>query len=450
MIKGLTPCVLFAVLLVLTPVDRHAAAEPLAFVGVTVIDGDGGAPIEPGAVVVRGDRIVAVGPASEVAVPDDARVIDGNGMTVLPGLADMHVHLLGGWDGVTVDMLGYQRYLNALLYAGVTTVFDTGNVMPYILQIRDAVAAGTIAGPRIYAVGSLLDGPDPVWPPISIVVASEAQVPAIVDLLANSGVDAVKAYKGLSIPVLQEIVRAASERALPVVADMWSRTGSYDVAATGVHALAHLPSRTVDAATLEVLQENDIAVITTLAAKESFARDRLADLAFLAHPLVSDTSLPAFTEALRTHAARQPTAEEAASVARWKNSVRAGKENALALQEAGVMLVAGTDAPYPGTLLGEGIHRELELLVEGGLTPLQAISAATRNAARLMRADDWGTLAAGKRADLLLVRGRPDRVIADTRNVVMVVQGGRIIDREALRYDPEEDPGFGGGVAVDR
>lgn len=450
MFRDLTLCVLVAAAVVLGPVAGHALAEPLAFVGATVIDGNGGAPIEDGTVVVRDDRIAAVGPAAEVAVPGDARVIAANGMSVLPGLADMHVHLLGGWDGVTVDMLGYQRYLNALLYAGVTTVFDTGNVMPYVLQIRDAVAAGTIAGPRIYSVGALLDGPDPVWPPISIVVASAAQVPDTVDLLANSGVDAVKAYKGLSIPVLREVVRAASERSLPVIADMWSRTGSYDVAATGVHALAHLPSRTVDAATLAVLKENDIAVITTMAAKESFSRERLADLTFLTHPLIADTSLPAFTESLRTHAARQPTAEEAPVIERWKNSVKAGKENARALQEAGVMLVAGTDAPYPGTLLGEGIHRELELLVEGGLTPLQAIAAATRNAARLMRADDWGTLAAGKRADLLLVRGRPDRVIADTRNIEMVVQAGRVIDREALRYDPEKDPGFGGGVAVDR
>ena len=305
-------------------------------------------------------------------------------------------------------------------------------------------------GRGFYSVGSLLDGTDPVWPPISIVVASAAQVPGIVDLLADTGVDAVKAYKGLSVPVLQELVRAASERSLPVVADMWSRTGSYDTAAAGVAALAHLPSRAVDAATLEVLQANGTAVITTLAAKESFARERLADLAFLEHRLVSDTSLPAFTDALRQHAAREPTAEEAPMIARWQNSVRVGKENALALHEAGVMLVAGTDAPYPGTLLGEGIHRELELLVEAGLTPLEALSAATGNAARLMQADDWGTLAAGKRADLVLVRGRPDRTVSDTRNVEMVVQGGRVLDREALRYDPATDPGFGAGVAVDR
>ena len=435
---------------VLVPVAEVAAAEPTAFVGGTVIDGNGGPPLSNGTVLVDGDRIAAVGPASDVDVPEDARVVDASGMSVLPGLADMHVHLLGGWDGVTVDMLGYQRYLNALLYAGVTTVFDTGNVLPYVLQMRDAVASGAIAGPRIYSVGALVDGPDPVWPPISIPVASTAQVPGVVGLLADSGVDAIKAYTGLSVPILTELVRAASERGLPVVADLWSRTGSYDVAATGVAALAHLPSRPIDAATMEVIQSRDIAVITTLAAKESFSLERLADLGFLEHPLIADTSLPAFLTALRNHATRERTAEEAQSVARWSASVRVGKENALVLQRAGAMLVAGTDAPYPGTTLGEGIHRELELLVEAGLTPLQALSTATRNAGRLLKQDDWGTLAPGQRADLVLVRGRPDQNIGDTRSIEMVVQGGRIVDREALRFDPERDAGLGAGVAVDR
>ena len=436
--------------LLATVADRPAAAEPLAFVGATVVDGNGGAPLENGTVLVDGETIAALGRASEVEIPADARVVDAAGMTVLPGLADMHVHLLGGWDGVTVDMLGYQRYLNALLYAGVTTVFDTGNVLPFILQMRDAVAAGTIPGPRIYSVGSLVDGADPVWPPISIVAASASQIPGIVDLLARSGVDAVKAYKGLSVPMLREVVGAATERSLPVIADMWSRTGAYDVAASGVTALAHLPSRDIDDATLEVLRAGDVAVITTLAAKESFSRERLADLGFLDHPLIADTSLPAFTKALRNHAAREPTAEEAPGVARWKMSLRVGKENAAKLLRSGVMLVAGTDAPYPGTLLGEGVHRELALLAEAGLTPLEAISTATRNAALLMEADDWGVLAPGKRADILIVRGRPDRRIGDTRNVEMVVQGGRILDRDALRFDPGTDPGFGAGVAVDR
>jgi len=139
---------------------------PVALVGGVVIDGNGGTPVENGVVVVRDGRIEAVGDADGVRVPSEARVIDLEGRTVLPGLADMHVHLMGGWDGVGSDWLGYQRYLNALLYSGVTTVFDLGNVMPFVLQLRDEVAAGTIAGPRIYCVGPLVDDADPSWPPL--------------------------------------------------------------------------------------------------------------------------------------------------------------------------------------------------------------------------------------------------------------------------------------------
>ena len=123
--------------------------------------------------------------------------------------------------------------------------------------------------------------------------------------------------------------------------------------------------------------------------------------------------------------------------------------NVKTLSDAGISLVAGTDAPFPGVLLGEGIHRELELLVEAGLTPLQAISAVTRNAAELLKADDWGTLQAGKVANLIVVSGRPDQNISDTRNIEFVMQGGREINREALKFDPATDPGFSAGRAVD-
>jgi len=123
--------------------------------------------------------------------------------------------------------------------------------------------------------------------------------------------------------------------------------------------------------------------------------------------------------------------------------------NVSILNKAGVMIVAGTDAPYPGVMLGDGIHRELELLVEAGMTHLEAIRAATADAAKLMGADDWGVLADGKRADLIVVDGRPDRDIGDTRNIKLVMQKGRILDREALRFDPATDPGFGTGNPVD-
>lgn len=119
------------------------------------------------------------------------------------------------------------------------------------------------------------------------------------------------------------------------------------------------------------------------------------------------------------------------------------QKNAKRMAEAGILLAAGTDAPYPGVFQGEGIHRELELLVEVGFTPLEAISMATRNAALLMNAaEEWGTVAPGKLANILLLAGQPDKNISNTRNIEIVIQAGKILDRNALKFDLKKDPGF--------
>src|SRR5215469_13535034 len=101
-----------------------ASAQSIAFTNVRIVDGNGGAPVEHGTIVIDERKIVAVGPTVNISIPPGVRTLDEGGRTALPGLADMHVHLTGGWDGISADMLGYQRYMNALLYAGVTTVLD--------------------------------------------------------------------------------------------------------------------------------------------------------------------------------------------------------------------------------------------------------------------------------------------------------------------------------------
>jgi len=423
--------------------------SPVALIGGVVIDGNGGTPVENGVVLVRDGRIEAVGEAASVRIPTDARVIDLEGRAVLPGLADMHVHLMGGWDGVGSDWLGYQRYLNALLYSGVTTVFDLGNVMPFVLQVRDEVAAGTIAGPRIYCVGPLVDDADPSWPPFSVGLVIDSQVADVVAMLERSGVDAVKAYGGLSVPLLRELVEVASESSLPVIADLWDRNGSYDLTATGIAALAHAPTREIDQLSFDLIVEKKTMVLTTLAVQESHSRRRFGDIAFLNYPLIAETTPPAFLAALREHATQDLTDEDKKAAAASGVKLEIATKNVQRLHRAGVVLVAGTDAPYPGVAQGEGLHRELELLVEAGLSPLEAITSATRNAALLIGAEDWGTIAPGSVADLLVVDGRPDRDIRRTRDIHMVMQGGRILDRDALGFDPDSDPGFAVGAAVD-
>ena len=427
------------------PAPDGDAGSPgeLAVTNAVIIDGLGGEPVPNGVVVVRDGRIVAAGPASDVSVPDGATIMDAGGGAVMPGLADMHVHMVGGWDGVSTDMLGYRRYLNALLHAGVTTVLDVGNVLPFIQQIRAEVDAGRIPGPRIHMVGPLVDGPVPIWPPITYATSEASGMRTHAAQLAAAGVDALKGYAGLDTEMVDSLVRAGADHGLPVVVDLGTR-GDYATAVeSGVAARAHAPSGPFTDEEIAAMVRNGTATITTLAVLESFARRRLQDLAFLDHPLIASTTAPWFLDALRAHATRSLTEAEAERAAAIEERLMAAMANVKQLHDAGVLLVAGTDAPYPGVFQGEGVHRELELLVEAGLTPLQAITAATRNAAILMRAqDEWGSIAPGMAADLLVVRGNPAEDIGATRDIVAVIQGGVVLDRAQLVFDALNDPGF--------
>jgi imidazolonepropionase-like amidohydrolase len=419
-----------------------AAGRARAFTHAVILDGRGGPPVESGTVVVRGDRIEAAGPSGAVVIPAGADVLDLRGRTLMPGLADMHVHLLGGWDGESVEMLGYRRYLNALLYAGVTTVLDTGNVTPFVVQMRDEIAAGRLTGPRIYCAGPLVDGPDPLWPPISYSVASVDQVPRVIRQLKASRVDIVKAYAGLSVPVVWALAAEARKASLRVLVDQSWRNGSLELAAGGIAAFAHAPDFLFGGDEgLAMLKQRGVMFISTLSVVESKSRRRLQDLAFLAEPLIRDTTPPDFLSSLR---ADKPSANwERGAMQENEKRFRQQSANLKRVFDAGIAIAAGTDAPYPGVFQGEGIHHELELLVEAGLTPLQAITAATANAAKLVGAgDEWGTIEPGRLANLVVVNGRPDRVVGDSRKIEMVFWQGRQVNRERLKFDAATDPGF--------
>jgi imidazolonepropionase-like amidohydrolase len=438
-----------------TTVAASIAAIPVqqqnitAITNVRIIDGNGGNPIPHGVVIFQDDQITAVGPSDEISVPAGAKVIDGAGKTALPGLADFHTHLVGGWDGDRVDILGYRRYLNSLLYSGVTAVFDAGNVLPYVQQMHQEIEQGRLTGPRIFFAGPLIEGADPVWPAISYAVSSVAQLPGYVGQLKAAGVHAIKAYGGLSLMQLGALVRAAQRDSLDVIVDAWGANGSADVARTGVRAFAHVSGRDMTDETITVMVEKGVANITTLTVVESFSRRRLQDLGFLSGDLIAHTTPSWMLQELTDEAMRPLTQADTAVMERSCVALEAGKRNVKRLFDAGVLLVAGTDAPYPGVFFGEGIHREVELLVEAGLTPLQALTAATKNAAILMDvAEEWGTLEPGRRADILIVAGNPAETIGDTRQVEIVVQGGRVVDRRALQFDPASDPGFRTGVKV--
>ena len=417
--------------------STFAGAQSIAFTNVRIVDGNGGAPIEHGTIVIEGRKIVAVGPSSNMSIPTGARTIDEGGRTAMPGLADMHVHLTGGWDGVSADMLGYQRYMNALLYAGVTTVLDTGNVESYVLQLRAETAAGRLLGPRIYCVGPLVDGPDAFWPELSRPVVSQDQIPGLVRQLADEKVDLIKLYAGLSDLEVQAVSTEAKKYKLRTIIDVHSRNGSLEPMLEGIAGWAHLPGRKLSDEAIAIAKDKQVFFITTLSVFESFTWRRFQDMAFLDQPLIADTT-PAFALADLRKLAPEELKKHPPLTA-----LSNAESNVKHLMQTGILVAAGTDAPYPGDFQGEGIHRELELLVESGLTPLEAITIATKNAARIMNAEtEWGTLEPGKLANIVMVDGKPDQNISDTKKIVAVVKEGKVLDRSKLKLDPATDPGY--------
>ena len=437
LLASLIVCVCF------TPLLAAAQERPIAITHVRMIDGRGGATVEDATIVLRGNAIEYVGPAPGAKVPADAQVISGAGKTVLPGLADLHVHLQGAWDGTSVDMLGYQRYFNALLYAGVTTVMDTGNYQPWVLQLRQEQAAGRLRAPRIYCVGAMFDAADPAWPDLAYAVTSRYQLPALVERDRLAKVDMIKAYANLSDRMLRRLVQEANKAGLRIVVDQWDRNGSPDLVATGIAGFAHAPTRKMSADEIAFYRDKGLFDISTIVVHESFARTRFADTRFLRESLLADTMPPWFLSETEEYAKKAQTDEEKKETEAAVQEFEESGRNVKKLWDAGVLLAAGTDAPYPGVFQGESLHHELELMVRAGLTPLQAIQSATFNAARIMKAEkEWGSLQAGLRATLLLVAGQPDKNISDTRKIEMVIQDGRVLDRAALKYDPKKDPGY--------
>ncbi len=420
-----------------------AQEKPIAILHARLIDGIGGPPIDDGVLILEGSKIIYSGPANAASVPAGAQLIEAKGKTVMPGLADMHVHLQGGWDGISMDLLGYQRYLNAMLYSGITTLMDTGDYQPWILQLRQEAASGHLLSPRIYCTGAMIDAADPAWPDLAYALSSRTQIPELVLRDKRAGVDLIKGYANLSDRMLRRLVEEAHKEKIRVVIDQWERNGSPDLVQTGIDGFAHAPTRKMPTEDIQLIQQRGLFVITTLVVEEYSGRRRLADLAFLREPLIADTTPPWFLTELHAEATRSLSDTEKSDVQRSAAGFDEMKRNVKKLFDAGVLLGAGTDAPYPGVFQGEALHHELELLVAAGMTPLQAIRLATFNAARIMHAEEeWGSLQAGRIANIVIVAGNPAESISDTRKVEVVILKGKILDRASLRFDPKRDPGF--------
>lgn len=446
-----SPVAFLALLLQLgVPAPAGAPPEPapLVIAHATVIDMTGAPPRRDVSVLVRGDRIVAVAPAATLAVPADARVVDATGKYLIPGLWDMHVHLGQATAAA----------LPVLLAEGVTGVRDMGSDFTLIQRWRREIAEGTRPGPRIVAAGPILDGPEhaPAGSRERIGVADPARARQLVDSLADLGVDFIKVYDFLAPAVYDAIVREAAARRLTVVGHVPRAVGigrAIDAGQRSIEHLSGVPLPCPFAMRLLARAPGAHGAMPPCGDDDArarvFARMRAAGtwvvptlVSFRGMAATVDPRAGAPTAAELRLAAPALRAHWAEHLARWPRFVPASyraelpklfEPTAAQAHRAGVRMLAGSDLGNPNVIPGVALHEELARLVAVGLTPMEALRAATRDpAAFLGLLDSLGTVEPGKLADLVLLDADPLANIANTRRISAVVARGRLYDGAAL------------------
>jgi len=384
-------------------------------------------------VVIREGRIAAIAPAG-MNVPG-APEIDGGGGVLLPGLVDLHVHL-GADSGPPwrLALPNPSRNLEAFLYAGVTTVLDLGNLTPDVFRLRDAVAVGDVLGPRVFAAGPMFTAPGghpvallrfalPWWlrwyviPRFSREVATPQEAQKQVAELAPARPDVLKIAVDrvpfeaprLTPEVIAALAASAHQHGIRCLAHVGRSADVVDAVAAGVDALAHIVYlEEMSDAAVEAVAAKHVPVIATISvfdSQERFLLDRPPPYLDIEREVAS----PGVLDALRV----VPPSFDRKPVEPVLRAMVDGHEtrrrNVAKLHRAGVVVLAGSDSPNFGHFPGASLHLELRDLVEAGMTPGEALRAATyENARFLSGADaDYGEIALGKRADLVLVDGDP-------------------------------------------
>jgi len=418
-------------------------AGTVAFVNVAVIPMDSERVLEDQTVVVEDGRIVELGPSSTIEVPAGAQVVEGQGKFLMPGLSDMHMHLFGA----ETDLLLY-------LANGVTTIRDMGAAPPVQLEWRDEINAGTRTGPNILQWSPMfetMDWPDSMikdWETSGGMV--NAQDPEKIEKqvadYADQGYDGIKSHVIFSKDVFEAAVDSAKKYGLPsdghVPIDLthcddktlcWNSFRSLEP-----EALAHVEELTsvVDWSDESIRQAaQDVAadnlwITTTIALMRSIA-DQISDLEgeLAGLPEVKYVNPGPFNSRWVPGENEYPNLVQSD----FATKLTADEKMLLALNEAGALLMSGTDAPLPLLVPGFSLHDELEVMVDIGLSPFDTLRTSTYNPAMyLNKLDEFGTVEPGKRGDLLLLDANPLTDITNTRQIAGVMVNGRWYTRADL------------------
>jgi len=431
---------------------------------VRVIDGTGAAATEDRAVVIANGKIQSIGPAASVQIPQGAQTMDRTGYAVIPGLVGMHDHLyytdsiavqrIGGHIGEPGLFIAEIPYTAPRLYlaAGVTTMRTTGSLEPYTdLKVKSRIDAGLMPGPSIDATAPYLEGAPTIFAQMHELTGPD-DAKRMVDYWAAEGMTSYKAYMNITREELGVAIQAAHAHQMKLTGHLCSVTWP-EAIALGIDDFEHGP----------------------VFADTEFAADKKSDVCppsggamawipldvngpqvqgliqnLVSHRVAVTSTLPVFECGVpgRPKLQRRTLEAMSAESAQSYLTARAGialdspmtslmrkeMDFEVAFVKAGGLLLGGPDPTGNGGVLpGFGDQREIELLVEAGLTPLQAIQVLTENGAKYLgRQDQIGTLAAGKQADLVLIKGDPSKTIDDIENVETVFKAGVGYDSKKL------------------
>jgi imidazolonepropionase-like amidohydrolase len=426
-------------------------APVVALDHVRVIDGTGAAPLEDQTIVIENGKILSTGPAGQVTVPAGAKRIDLANHTVFPGIVGMHEHFYyPSPPGSLVALYIEQEisYPRLYLASGVTTARTAGGHENYTdLNLKRLIQEGKMPGPKISVTAGYLEGKGPFVQMAQINTPDDAR--RFVEYWASMGADSFKAYTHLTRAELKAALDAAHARGLKITGHLCS-IGFREAVALGIDQLEHgintdsefNPQKQPDVcpgplsneamAALDMNGEPVQAMIRDLVSHHVPITSTLAVLEY--KPKLQQRFLDALsaTAALDYLAARERM--PAAIVARSLLDIKKEDEFEQAFVKAGGLLVAGSDPTgQGGTLAGFGDQREIEMLVEGGFRPVDAIKIATLNGAKVLGMDaSIGSVSAGKQADLVVVSGNPVTRIEDVENVEIVFRDGLGFDSKKL------------------